>query len=821
MKFEEFIGFGKTFSPGRTLDLGAISFDTSVIDEGVVRTPHDEMKQAYRMMNNRPLVNSAMSQFTRFVIGTGICFKSPTSESSQEFANKWIEQRTHLRRDTFNGGKLGVGLGNCFFEVCMEQGANGQPWFDNVYVIDDPSRVYENINRTSDEEYWIYEVPTELKYFNHRGTNYKPRYFKINYVAGSHIGRKVVYGIPLHKDKLKHFKFGLSKDGIYGRGFLASALDDDEVVNQIINSTAKIAKYKSIGTKLVSFFSEEGDVRPEDIEKFEENMESRRYEDLILTNKKHQITPLSHVGEYDSMLSELDFFRKEIQSGIVPSFLTPWGGDTKFTNAGEIKIPFQLEISSVQQEYIDFLNELITKPLIAQHGLAEDLTIHLEVVDLETKSEKMVYMLPLFLNNSITLNELRKVAGFELVEEGDKFLYQLPIQMQQQFGMPQGGMSGDASSRSFSLPNAVSPNSHQEHHKDCCGGSASKFQEAFESTDSDETWRRRILKHNQATKRLAQNLTVKKKRNIGGKIIRLAQDAETELFYIYNGAMLLKDFASDERKVATAYFDKQVEKLRALSETFEDGKTREDELVDEMLDKLDKAMAKSVDDFFKELEKAKVKKEAFGLDPEVLKKLKKSFDRFGIAGKAIVAGILAKIFSNIIKPSKDKVAAGEDTIVEEPEILEDLEQAQALMTQRIEDQLDVFKVQKLQDVRRKLIDGVTAGKTHAQIKDDIKKDVSDFKRKDNVFTFELNRIVRTELGGTSNLARLLKWDKQGYEFYEWITMDDNKVRPEHEKRHRKVFKIKDALNGKEIFPGGSLKTGKPNISCRCEARLYI
>ena len=54
MKFEEFIGFGKTFSPGRTLDLGAISFDTSVIDEGVVRTPHDEMKHAYRMMNNRP-----------------------------------------------------------------------------------------------------------------------------------------------------------------------------------------------------------------------------------------------------------------------------------------------------------------------------------------------------------------------------------------------------------------------------------------------------------------------------------------------------------------------------------------------------------------------------------------------------------------------------------------------------------------------------------------------------------------------------------------------------------------------------------------------
>jgi hypothetical protein len=67
-------------------------------------------------------------------------------------------------------------------------------------------------------------------------------------------------------------------------------------------------------------------------------------------------------------------------------------------------------------------------------------------------------------------------------------------------------------------------------------------------------------------------------------------------------------------------------------------------------------------------------------------------------------------------------------------------------------------------------------------------------------------------------------------------MDDARVRPanaaaakyieentpwnNHREKNHRVYKIADALSGKDIFPGGSLDPHKKNINCRCTALLY-
>jgi SPP1 gp7 family putative phage head morphogenesis protein len=76
------------------------------------------------------------------------------------------------------------------------------------------------------------------------------------------------------------------------------------------------------------------------------------------------------------------------------------------------------------------------------------------------------------------------------------------------------------------------------------------------------------------------------------------------------------------------------------------------------------------------------------------------------------------------------------------------------------------------------------------------------------------------MNSNTNLLKLKKWKLMGFEEYEWLTVGDEKVRPEHRKKNHRVYKIEDALRGKTIFPGGSLDPTKKNINCRCTAILY-
>jgi SPP1 gp7 family putative phage head morphogenesis protein len=805
MTFREMFGLGEGKLPtGRVLDLGAAKFEVGLFDD-VSLTPHEEMDRCIAMFERRPMVNSGVKQFARFVLGKNPHFSSEDPKTEQ-FLNEWMKLRPTLKTHMFEAVQMALVTGNCYFENVVGKDVTGKQFFDGVTHVDDPSRVYRYLQARDASEYWVYKIPREMQLFQHpiSGEPMKPLQFPINYTVGSRILREMVYGIPVHRDKIKHMKFGWSRDGIYGRGFLASALDDNEVMSEIIKSMALIARYKSIGTKIISLFNDDGEVRPEDIKQFREDLQGHKIEENIVLNKKHQVSSLSNAGEYDSMQREIDFLRKDIYTGIIPTYLTPWGGDTKYSNAVELKIPFAMEISSVQDDFVQFFNELILKPLRSQYPwLAEDASLVLEATDMETRADKMAYATNLFLNNVITLNELRNMAGLEPMKSGGDVFWR-------QLGNPEGAggaiTTGSSAMKVSSSPPSASP---------------SPFSEAF-VPESDEKWKERMREVLGLKKKETDLYKVVRSRDIGGKRLRLVKRGEVGGWAVFMGYNPLKFFGIEEETKARAFYDKQAERFVALLDALEET-TPTDEISDGFFDEMNEVFGEIVEEVFAHIDDNKVKKEAFGVDPGVMERLEDIFLRFNTRIQGAVNRAVRALFGGIVRPKKDMTDAGHDTPVESDDLetKASLDKAQLMMRDKLQGQMGAYANRKLQDIRRKLADGIAAGKTHAQIKADVKQDISDYKARKNVYEYETQRIARTEIQGSFALGQCIKWHRQGYKRVQWITSRDERVRKSHKDRDRQVFLIEDLLSGEEFGPAFSLGNHSPSetINCRCSLIL--
>jgi len=414
------------WTPGRFITrLGAIKFPGSQFKDQT-KTPHYEMDKAIDFYMNRPMINSGIKQLARFIVGSEINIKS-ADPKTHKFLNDWVDMRNSLDNEIFHFCISAIVTGNAYFENAWKKMPNGQFVLDNVYNINDVARVYINMDyRGNDDDFWLYEVPIEVRVFPFMGELKTPKFFRINYVYGSYLFQKQIWAIPVHKSKIKHFKIGWSRDGLYGRGFLASCIDDTEILVEILKNYSIIARFRALGRKIVSIGAPDNPASPDDIDKLEADLKGLEDKDNIIINKPFKTEPLSYTGENDPMDAQIEFLRKEISSGLVPNYLTPWNSEVNRATADEVKIPFALEMDSFRADLIQYLNENIIGELRkAYTWLAKDATFTFGIVDLEAKSDKIQRGLQLYQSNAITLNELRKMSGLETFEGGDKFSSQM------------------------------------------------------------------------------------------------------------------------------------------------------------------------------------------------------------------------------------------------------------------------------------------------------------------------------------------------------------------------------------------------------------
>jgi len=220
---------------------------------------------------------------------------------------------------------------------------------------------------------------------------------------------------------------GWSRDGIYGRGFISSAIDDGEVLLEIIKNLAIVSRTRALNTKIVSIGTETDRATIQDINQLDFDLKNRREDEHIIINKPVSQVDLSHAGKYEKMETEMDYLRKDIASGLVPNFLTPWNESVNKATASEMKIPFQLELDGLMEDILLFLKEIIIDDLRQEYTwLSHDAVFEFGHVDLTSREERMTYAQAMFQDNVLTMNEYREAAGYEEVDNGDVWAYQMP-----------------------------------------------------------------------------------------------------------------------------------------------------------------------------------------------------------------------------------------------------------------------------------------------------------------------------------------------------------------------------------------------------------
>ena len=419
MRFEEFIASRRFVSPifSKTGTNKFIKQQTSQ----EIRVPHWEMREALQLIETTPEIAAGLGQITRFIIGNEI---TATSEDkmSQEFLQKWVKQRKSFSNEVEKLVFLGTAIGNAYMERVYITDSNGKKYLDNVFINPDSSRVYINSQSKDDnEDFWLFEVPREAISWR----QWSPNMYQINYMYGSYYVRNTIYAVPVPKNHFQHCKIGWSRDGWYGRGLLNAGIDNLKILKEMLNNIEKIVKYRAMNTKIITPASEDMEIVEDDVEAIEQKLLIKKPEDHLVFNKKLDIQPLSNIGEYDTMKEEIEYLRKSGSASLVPNYMTPWI-DTTYHNAAESKIPFQLQLDYLKKNFIDFLNEVIITELRKQYTfLAEDLSFAFGNVNLESFETKATYAPQLWSAGAITFNELRKTMGYDTVENGDLFAWEM------------------------------------------------------------------------------------------------------------------------------------------------------------------------------------------------------------------------------------------------------------------------------------------------------------------------------------------------------------------------------------------------------------
>jgi len=760
VKLKEFI-VGKQIPISR---LGTFQIKQNVFDFQP-RTPNYEMDKAIDAYQNRTQISSGVNQMAMFILGDKISFTSK-DQKSVEWMDKWYKQR----KRTFNKVARRYTIetlvtGNPALEPAFLKTKEGGLKLDNVYSVQDGSRIYVNNNKKDYPYYdYIYKVPMRA-----RGTNFKGRnveQFRLSYITGDSFKTTWIWGIGYTKEELWVDQVGYSRDGLYGRGIVMCAIDDLDVLTQIIQNYATIARYRAIGKKIFTVTGEDGEPgEPEDMEYLRKELNDSRDRDHIIFNKKTEMKDLSYTGQQENMDFQANFLRQNIGSATVPNYMTPWAGTITYATANKSSVPFELVIKNYQEIITTAWNDWIIGALrINNPNLADDLSFKFGEISLETLDEKITNMVELYDRNVITQNELRKYIGWREVDGGD--FYKKDLAPEDNFGFESVKVA-----KAGGAPN----------------GDTFLAKESLKESNADDL--NKFLKSigKTATKTTTQIKYADLKNN-GLRLIK-ADDG----YVVYRSKTLLKTFGIDERLAAVAYFDNVKINIEKSFDEFVESNKDEDKIVDKLFKDVKEQQYIAIKKILKDL------KDSNTLSEDSIKKIEKEFNKIeDNLGMIAFAAVLAMLMLN-----KNQV---EDLVENDPntdvkgidEVIElSIKKDNRLLANNLEDALKNYNQDLSQKVRKRVTDAIVSGQDIKELEKDIKKDFNQYKAKAGKEDWKIKRITYNELKNTSILNQLNLWLATGYtEVIHRTTIDD--VTGEKDRRFNgRLFDIGYLLNHSE------------------------
>lgn len=430
--------------------------------------PHEEMRKCVEMYDYNSLAQSAVNSLVKFIVGGELRVVSK-DEKTRSFLQAKIDGiQLDIKAEEIVENTIKTGNGYAEIEFNKETGAPC-----DLYPLADSSRMYINcdsfgkpligINGLGEKvpnlkEFYLQEVDPSSDIAN--ASN-----FRISYFIGGKYNSIIIKAIPIPKNNIISFKLNVGNTGIYGRSFLASALNDNEILVAIEKALAVLAKYRSVPRKLIQIGEHAGEVDEKETQDFINYFESLQPEENPIVNKPVKMIDLSFAGRDINMDYMINHVRKKIIAGLAPEFLLGLGDETNRATAKEQLVAFLLAVTSLRKKFLRPLEEGYIKPLIKYHnniGMNLDTSAYLEFGDLdfETKLEKIQRITTMWNNNEISFNEMRDELGYSTIgKEGDIYHdeYQQKIQMEAQMKAQEQMMQQQAPQQQIPQEESPSP----------------------------------------------------------------------------------------------------------------------------------------------------------------------------------------------------------------------------------------------------------------------------------------------------------------------------------------------------------------------------
>lgn len=396
--------------------------------------PHEEMSECIKMYNQNSFTQSAVNTMKEFIKGGDIIVKSK-DEPSMKKAQAYIDS---LDVDTWVDEIIEncIKTGNAYLEIDYKDSAWKEPW--KCYAIADSSRIYincdefglpkkekrrivnpytaevEQVEMRNDEEFYVQRIDVG---FRHP----KAKWYDMSYHVGFQFKKFRIYGIPINKRKMIHFKLNVGDTGIYGRSQLAATLDDYETLKQLERSIAIIAKYKAVPRDIIMYGDKDNPATDDELDEFVIYLESLEKEESAIVNKPIKRESLAYAGQDINLDYMIKHIKQKLIAGIAPDFMMGVGDQITKSSAQITLISYILAIYSKRKIFLKPIEKFFLKPFVKKEKL-KNCWLEFGELDFETKSEKVNRVGSLWVQNLLTFNEAREELGKPVIgKEGDVY----------------------------------------------------------------------------------------------------------------------------------------------------------------------------------------------------------------------------------------------------------------------------------------------------------------------------------------------------------------------------------------------------------------
>jgi len=779
----------------RLSDLGAVSFGRGNTDKNEERTPHYEINKGMEMYEINPIVNSGLNQLSDFVIPNKEIKISSEDKKTVEFLEKWHSMREGILDEFKNIYLTKTMTGNAYLEryYVETDGPGDSTVLDNVFSINDASRIFVNPNDVHGKTAFIFQLPIGIKRFEYMGEWQTPTFYTVTYIKNYQYVFKKVWGFPLPGWKIRHYKSGWSRDNLYGRSPLLSALDAHNILGEIMSSWDTISRTKQVDQKIITVADSESGINidQDTLDGIGDQLDSAKKSYTLLNIPLKLLQQdINTSGNYDLMEGVFDILRRMLISSLLPNHLTPWS-DSATTQGAEISMPSLLQrVKTAQNGLIRFLDSSILRELKKTYTfLAEDATY--------------VFDEPKIIDDSYYIRKVQDLINSSIIEPKEARAYLMKM------GILDAEIFDDIAKQSGKVDENDTNNNPKQGKKaeepdmevvnlernNCCSFS----EVATSQSMSFATFKTKLKSKNPELK--ISGWEEIRYQNIGGHDIRLV-DAKDQIM-LFDGLSILETFDPKitEKDTYNLTFNKYVDKIKKSFDEFEDEESDEDKIAKELEKEIKTELDRQLKNISKLIDEHSDLKEKF-LNINILTKLDDLFKTFNVNINKAVTNAMNKLGVTVTDGSQDNVTV--DNLTKDM-----IQRKKKLMSDNIKTQIKTTKDKMLADIKTQITTGISVGQSSADIKKAIRKN---FDYEDGV-SWKFDRILRTELNTASKILRLQKFKRSGFDTVKWITRGDSKVREEHRGMNNRVFNIDDLLKkiaNKEVNL----------INCRCSIIPY-